>query len=90
MPISSRFGRVTVLWAGAVAALTLGVGVVAGAGGQGPAERPAPPPPQGPTPEDVGRISPAVDTPTFRSGVTLVTTDVIARESTGPFLPDLT
>lgn len=90
MSISSRFGRVTVLWAGAVAALTLGVSVVAGAGAQGPAERPAPPPPQGPTPEDVGRINAGVDTPTFRSGVTLVTTDVIARDSNGQFIPDLT
>ena len=91
MRVSSRFGSVTVQWAAAVAALTLGVGVVAGAGAQGPAERPAQPPaPTGPTPEDVGQINPAADTPIFRSGVTLVTTDVIARDGNGQFIPDLT
>ena len=91
MRLSSRFGSLTVQWAAAVAALTLGVGVVAGAGVQGPAERPAQPPaPQGSTPEDVGRINPATDTAIFRSGVTLVTTDVIARDENGQFLPDLT
>ena len=91
MRVSSRFGSVTVQWAAVVAALTLGVGVVAGAGAQGPAERPAQPPaPTGPTPEDVGQINPATDTPIFRSGVTLVTTDVIARDGNGQFIPDLT
>ena len=91
MCICSRFGNVTVQWAAAVAALTLGVSVVAGAGAQGPADRPAQPPArQGPTPEDVGQINPGGDTPIFRSGVTLVTTDVIARDGNGQFLPDLT
>ena len=91
MRVSSRFGNVTVQWAAAVAALALGVSVVAGAGAQGPADRRAQPPArQGPTPEDVGQINPGGDTPIFRSGVTLVTTDVIARDENGQFLPDLT
>ena len=91
MGVSSRFGSLTVQWAGAVAALTLGVSVVAGIGAQGPADRPAPPPAsQGSSPEDVGLINPVTDTPIFRSGVTLVTTDVIARDENGQFLPDLT
>ena len=37
----------------------------------------------------VGRIGDATQ-PTFRSGVTLVTTDVIVRDEDGLFLPDLT
>ena len=90
MRLPSRFDSVTVQWAAAVAALTLGVSVVAGAGAQGPADRAQPPPRQGPTPEDVGQINPANDAPIFRSGVTLVTTDVIARDENGQFLPDLT
>ena len=91
MRLSSRFGSLTVQWSAVVAALTIGVGVVAGSAAQGPAERQAPPPgPQGPTPEDVGQINPAGDAPIFRSGVTLVTTDVIARDENGQFLPDLT
>ncbi len=41
-------------------------------------------------PEDVGRILAGSQAPIFRSGVTLVTTDVIARDDNDAFIPDLT
>jgi VWFA-related protein len=52
---------------------------------QQPAQDPAPPPP----PSTVGQIRSGVPQPTFRAGVTLVTTDVIVRDRNGIFLPDL-
>jgi len=41
-------------------------------------------------PESVGQIQTGGQPPIFRSGVTLVTTDVIPRDSSGLFIPDLT
>ena len=41
-------------------------------------------------PEDVGRILTGSQAPIFRSGVTLVTTDIIPRDGNGSFIPDLT
>jgi len=54
--------------------VTVAFGLVVRVGAQPP--RQAPPPPD--------------DSPVFRSGVTLVTTDVIPRDANGRFLPDLT
>ena len=48
------------------------------------AQAPAPAAPAAPPPQT------ASDQPTFRGGVTLVTTDVIPRDSTGRFVSDLT
>ena len=48
--------------------------------------RQRPPEPDGTT---VGRIG-SGEQPTFRAGVTLVTTDVIVRDRSGLFVPDLT
>lgn len=92
MRVSSRFGSPAAAWAGALAAaLALGAGITLGAGApQPPGAGQQPPARRGPTPEDVGQINPAGDAPIFRSGVTLVTTDVIARDANGQFIPDLT
>ena len=46
-------------------------------------------PPAGPPPPTVGQIQGSTQ-PTFRGGVTLVTTDVIVRDRDGVFMPDLT
>ena len=43
-----------------------------------------------PPPTTVGQVQPGAPQPTFRAGVTLVTTDVIVRDGDGVFLPDLT
>ena len=48
------------------------------------AQAPAPAAPAAPPPQT------ASDQPTFRGGVTLVTTDVIPRDSSGRFVSDLT
>ena len=61
-----------------VVAIAMALGVVAGAQTQAPAPQPAPVQPQ--TGEQ---------TPIFRSGVTLVTTDVIPRDANGQFISDL-
>jgi len=45
--------------------------------------------PPEPRPLTVGQIQPGAVRPTFRSGVTLVTTDVIVRDRDGIFMPDL-
>jgi VWFA-related protein len=42
-----------------------------------------------PPPPTVGQIRPGQLQPTFRAGVTLVTTDVIVRDRDGIFMPDL-
>ena len=67
-------------WA-CMAVMVVALGAMAGA---------QPPERQAPGPEDVGRIVTGGQAPTFRSGVTLVTTDVIARDGNGLFIPDLT
>jgi len=43
-----------------------------------------------PPPPTVGQIGTRAPQPVFRAGVTLVSTDVIVRDSDGVFLPDLT
>ena len=62
-----------------VVAIVVAFGVVAGAQTQAPAEQPAPP-----------QSQTGDQTPVFRSGVTLVTTDVIPRDGNGLFISDLT
>jgi len=52
------------------------------------AQTPAQTPPE-PPPTTVGQIGPGVQ-PTFRAGVTLITTDVIVRDRDGLFISDLT
>lgn len=59
-----------------VVAIALALGVVAGAQTQAPAQSPVQP-------------QTADQTPVFRAGVTLVTTDVIPRDSNGQFISDL-
>ena len=55
-----------------------------------PAKPPATPPPAGaPAAAPSAAPTPEQETPTFRGGVTLVTTDVIARDNQGLFVPDL-
>ena len=46
--------------------------------------------PPEPPPSTVGQVGGTAPQPTFRAGVTLVTTDVIARNRDGVFMPDLT
>ena len=46
--------------------------------------------PPEPAPSTVGQIEGGAPQPTFRAGVTLVTTDVIVRNRDGVFMPDLT
>ena len=46
--------------------------------------------PPAPDSTTVGRVQQGAPQPTFRSGVTLVTTDVIVRDRDGVFMPDLT
>ena len=75
---SSR--RLAVTWL-RVGVVTVALGVVAAAQSQNQ---------EALTPEDVGRIATADQTPVFRSGVTLVTTDIIPRDGSGLFVPDLT
>ena len=53
---------------------------------QPPGQRPEPAPEPPPT---VGQITQSGGQPTFRAGVTLVTTDVIVRDRDGQFIPDL-
>ena len=59
-------------------AIAFALGVAAGAQTQQPAQQPTP-----------ARPATAEQTPVFRSGITLVTTDVIVRDENGQFLPDL-
>lgn len=66
-----------------VAIVAVAFGVVAGAETRPPAQEPL-------GPEDVGRVAIGGQAPVFRSGVTLVTTDVIPRDGSGLFVPDLT
>ena len=47
-------------------------------------------PPTEPPPSTVGQIGGGTPQPTFRAGVTLVTTDVIVRDRDGVFMPDFT
>ena len=76
MPCATSYGsRVAVRWLGVIATVTA-VGVL------GHAQ--APPPPQQPT---TGQ--PETRQPIFRSGVTLVTTDVIVRDEDGVFITNL-
>ena len=80
-----------------VGVLLLAFGLAAGAQTQPPAERPGGPagaqtqsPAEQPGgPESLGLPQTAGQAPIFRSGVTLVTTDVIPRDSNGLFIPDL-
>lgn len=72
---ASRVSRVAVMWLALIA-----IAIVAGDLGHAQ----APPPTQQPT-NDV----PETRQPTFRSGVTLITTDVIVRDEDDQFIPNL-
>ena len=61
-------------------AIAVALSVVAGAQAQQPPAQPS----------DASQIGSTGQAPVFRSGVTLVTTDVIVRDENGQFLPDLT
>ena len=74
--------RVATVWLRA-AVVAVALGVVAGAETQTPGQEAV-------GPETVGRIQTTGPAPVFRSGVTLVTTDLIPRDDTGLFIPDLT
>ena len=65
-------------WCLSAGAIAVAIGVAAGAQTQQPAQQPTP-----------TRPATAEQTPVFRSGITLVTTDVIVRDENGQFLPDL-
>ena len=77
----TAFGRSARAGVGTVA-VTAAVFAVLSAQQQQPRSRP-----QEPGPTTVGRIGD--DSPTFQTGVTLVTTDVIVRDRDGVFVPDL-
>ena len=79
---SSSSLRVATVWL-RVAVVAVALGVVAGAETQTPGQEAV-------GPETVGRIQTTGPAPIFRSGVTLVTTDVIPRDESGLFIPDLT
>jgi len=70
-----------------VAAMACSVLVLAQQRPQRPSERQATPPEPGAT--SVGQIQQGAPQPTFRAGVTLVTTDVIPRNQDGVFVSDL-
>ena len=74
--------RVATVWL-RVAVVAVALGVVAGAQTQTPGQEAV-------GPETVGQIQTTGPAPVFRSGVTLVTTDVIPRDESGLFIPDLT
>ena len=74
--------RVATVWL-RVAVVAVALGVVAGAETQTPGQEAV-------GPETVGQIQTTGPAPVFRSGVTLVTTDVIPRDESGLFIPDLT
>ena len=76
MPCSmSRMSRVAVRWLTVITIVTA-VGVL------GHAQAPA-------TPQQPANGQPETQQPIFRSGVTLITTDVIVRDRDGVFIPDL-
>ena len=74
---SWRYAGAAARWLSA-GAIAIALSVAAGAQTQQPAQQPTPAQP-----------ATADQTPVFRSGITLVTTDLIVRDEDGQFLPDL-